>query len=51
MSRPSLNMKRTNFWYPPEMIERMKVLKERTGESMSDIIRKAIERALTEAGV
>lgn len=51
MSRPHLNLKRTNFYFSPVMIERIKILKNQTGDTMSEIIRKAIERALIEAGV
>lgn len=51
MSRQKLNYKRTNFYFPPEVLSRIKVLKGRTGDSMSSIIRKAIEKILEEAGL
>jgi predicted DNA-binding protein len=44
-------MIRTNFYFPQVMIDRLKAVKERTGIPMSEFIRRAIERALTEAGV
>ena len=51
MSRQKLNYKRTNFYFPPEILSRVKALKDKTGDSMSSIIRKAIEKSLEEAGL
>ena len=37
------HMKRTNFYYPPELLQRLATLKARTGLSVSEHIRRAIE--------
>ena len=41
-----VRMKRTNFYYPEQMLERLKALSEKTGTSVSELIRRAIEAYL-----
>ncbi|HNR76637.1 MAG TPA: ribbon-helix-helix domain-containing protein [Parvularculaceae bacterium] len=36
-------MKRTNFYYPEALLERLAALRERTGIAVSEHIRRAIE--------
>ena len=45
------NMVRTNFYYHKDMLDRLKLYSEKTGCPTSEFIRRAIEKALTEAGV
>ena len=44
-------MKRTNFYFPEQMIERLKKASEKLGIPMSEFIRNAVEAALKKAGV
>jgi predicted DNA-binding protein len=39
-------MKRTNFYYPEQMLERLKALSKRLGGSVSEHIRRAISEYL-----
>lgn len=39
-------MKRTNFYYHEAILERLKILAARTGHSVSELIRRAIEEYL-----
>jgi len=41
------NMKRTNYYYPVQLLERLKRAKKQTGLSVSEMIRAAIEQYLT----
>lgn len=51
-TRPSmLHMTRTNFYFPPQMIERLKQAKTLSGIPMSEFIRRAIDAALKELGL
>ena len=36
-------MKRTNFFFPQEMLDRLKQAKDKTGLPVSEIIRRAID--------
>jgi predicted DNA-binding protein len=40
------HMKRTNFYYPPQMLDRIKALARRLGGSVSEHIRRAISEYL-----
>jgi predicted DNA-binding protein len=42
---------RTNFYYPEQMLARLKLAKDRTGLSVSELVRKAIEKFLVEMGL
>jgi len=44
-------MKRTNFYFPEQMIARLKLASEKLGIPMSEFIRTAIETALKKAGI
>jgi predicted DNA-binding protein len=44
-------MKRTNFYFPERMLERLKEAKQKTGIPVSEIIRRAIESYLKELGL
>lgn len=44
-------MKRVNFWFPPQQLERLKALSEKTGVPAAEILRRALEAALKEAAV
>ena len=44
-------MKRTNFWFPEDMLDRLKLAKAKTGIPVSEFIRRAIEKALAELGL
>jgi predicted DNA-binding protein len=46
-----MKMIRSNFYYPVPLLARVKTLSEKTGLPMSELIRRAIEAALKEAGV
>jgi len=39
-------MKRTNFWFPEQLLERCKQAKKQLGIPVSEFIRQAIEAAL-----
>ena len=41
-----MNMKRTNFYYPVKMLDRLKQASEHLGVPVSEVIRRAIEEAL-----
>jgi predicted DNA-binding protein len=36
-------MKRTNYYYPEQMLERLKALSAKTGTNVSELIRRAVE--------
>ncbi len=36
-------MKRTNYYYPPQQLARLKKLSKKTGVPVSELIRRAIE--------
>lgn len=40
------NTRRTNFWYPVPLLDRLGRAKEQLGLTMSEIIRRAIEEYL-----
>jgi predicted DNA-binding protein len=44
-------MKRTNFYFPEALLERLKAAKEKTGVPVSEIIRRAVEAYLKELGI
>ncbi|WP_083758062.1 ribbon-helix-helix domain-containing protein [Polaromonas naphthalenivorans] len=44
-------MKRTNFFFPEEMLERLKAAKLHTGIPVSEIIRRAVETYLKSIGL
>ena len=44
-------MQRTNFYFPEEMIARLKTAKDKTGLAMSVFIRRAVDKALKELGL
>jgi len=39
-------MKRTNFYFPEAMLQRLKKASEKTGMPMSEFIRRAVDAAL-----
>jgi len=44
-------MKRTNFYFPIPMLDRLAAAKMLTGVPVSEIIRRAVEKALQELGL
>lgn len=44
-------MKRTNFYFPQQLLDRLKTAKERVGVPVSEIIRTAIEKHLKDLGL
>jgi predicted DNA-binding protein len=44
-------MKRTNFYFPQDMLDRLKAAKLKTGIPVSEIIRRAIEDFLSKHGL
>ena len=44
-------MKRTNFFFPEEMLARLKAAKLQTGIPVSEIIRRAVEAYLKSIGL
>lgn len=44
-------MKRTNFYFPEQMLERLKTASKQQGLPVSEIIRRAIEAFLKELGL
>jgi predicted DNA-binding protein len=44
-------MKRTNFYFPINMLERLKILSKQTGLPSSELLRKAVEDLLTKNGI
>lgn len=45
------HMKRTNFFFPEDMLARLKIAKLKTGIPVSEIIRRAVETYLKTMGV
>ena len=43
-------MKRTNFYYPEQLLKRLKAASEHHGIPMSEIIRRALDAALKKMG-
>lgn len=41
---------RTNFYFPRQMLDRLKLASEKTGLCMSELIRKAVDALLKELG-
>jgi len=46
-----LKMKRVSMFFSLELIERLRIAKERTGVPFAEFIRRAVVRALDEAGL
>jgi predicted DNA-binding protein len=44
-------MKRVNFFFPTQMLGRLKALSEKTGTPAAEILRRALEVALKDGGV
>jgi predicted DNA-binding protein len=44
-------MKRTNFYFPEQMLERLKAASRQRGLPVSELIRRAIEASLKELGL
>lgn len=44
-------MRRTNYYYPEQMMARVRMASERLGIPMSEVIRRAIEAHLKEMGL
>lgn len=44
-------MKRVNYFFPQQQLDRLKALSEKTGLPVSELIRNAVEAALKAAGV
>lgn len=44
-------MKRVNFFFPQQMLDRLKALSARTGVPAAEILRRALEAVLKEAGL
>ncbi len=47
----AIAMKRTNFFFPEQMLARLKAASDKQGISMSEFIRNAIEVALKKIGL
>lgn len=47
----NMHMKRTNFFFPEQMLNRLKEAKLKTGIPVSEIIRRAVEKYLKEIGL
>lgn len=47
----NMHMKRTNFYFPQDMLDRLKAAKLKTGIPVSEIIRRAIEDFLSKHGL
>jgi predicted DNA-binding protein len=45
------HMKRTNFYFPEQMLERLKTASKQQGLPVSELIRRAIEAFLKEMGL
>jgi len=45
------NMKKTNFYFPVQMLGRLKIASQKKGLPVSEVIRNAIEKYLSELGV
>lgn len=45
------HMKRTNFYFPEDMLDRLRVLSARTGLPVSELIRRAIDALLVKERV
>ena len=45
-----MNMVRTNYYYPPQMLERLRALSAQTGTPVAELIRRAVEHMLKDAG-
>lgn len=45
------HMKRTNFFFPADMLDRLKAAKLQTGVPVSEIIRRAVEVYLKSLGL
>lgn len=45
------SMKRTNFYFPDSILERLKAAKEKTGVPVSEIIRRAVDAYLKQLGL
>ena len=45
-----MHMKRTNFFFPEEILERLKAAKLQSGVPVSEIIRRAVEAYLKSMG-
>ena len=43
-----MKMKRTNYYYPDQMLNRLKKISAETGLPVSEIIRRAIDKLLEE---
>lgn len=48
MTTKEPNMIRTNYYMPAELLARLKEAKARTGMSVAEFMRRAVERALRE---
>lgn len=46
-----MHMKRTNFFFPEEMLDRLKAAKIKTGIPVSEIIRRSVEAYLQKLGL
>lgn len=44
-------MIRTNFYYPQELLNRLKLAKKKTGLTVSELLRRAAEKLLQELGI
>jgi predicted DNA-binding protein len=44
-------MKRTNFYFPPQMLTKLKAASKKTGLPVSELIRRAVEDLLKKIGV
>ena len=40
------HMKRTNFYYPPQLLDRFRALSKATGNTVSELIRRAMAEFL-----
>ncbi len=44
-------MIRTNFYYPQQLLDRLKLAKSKLGLPVSEIVRSAVEKYLKELGI
>lgn len=50
-THPINQMKRVNFFFPQQTLDRLKALSAKTGTPAAEILRRALETALKEGGV
>lgn len=46
-----MNMIRTNYFYPKQLLDRLRDAKKKTGIPVSELIRRAVDKFLSEMGL